>query len=121
MNPLDVQMGGTHYKSLPYQPIALIAKTDLNFIQGNIVKYVSRYKNKNGKEDLMKAVHYAQLGLELNPRNFVILGEPLIKELHDYVEKNKFDDEMSKLLMQIVYQNWLSVVVIITNIIKRYE
>lgn len=121
MNPLDVQMGGSHYKRLPYQPVVLITNLDLNFIQGNVVKYVSRYKNKNGKEDLRKAMHYAQLGQKLNPRSFVLLGEPVIKELNDYVEQNKFDTIISRLLIQVVYQNWLLVGELISNLVKKYE
>ena len=121
MNPLDVQMGGTHYKGLPYQPVVLITKLNFNFIQGNIVKYVSRYKNKNGKEDLMKALHYAQLGEELKPCSFAMVGEFLIKEIHDYVEMNNFDDTMSRLFMLVVYQDWLGLVSAIKGIIKQYD
>ena len=121
MSALDTQVGGNHYKGLPYQPVALNTKLDFNFIQGNIVKYVSRYKNKNGKQDLVKAIHYAQLGQELNPHNFTVLGDSLIKELHNYVEMNGFSEDISKLLMQVVYQDWFEVVVIITNIIKEYD
>lgn len=60
-SPLDVQVGGGHYKDLPIQPIEYIYKNNLNFLQGNIVKYATRYKDKNGKEDLEKVIHYAQL------------------------------------------------------------
>ena len=61
---LDVQVGGDHYQ-LPIQPIEYIFKNDLNFLQGNVVKYVTRYKNKNGKEDLEKVKHYIDLLIEL--------------------------------------------------------
>lgn len=65
MKATDKQVGGQHYK-LPYQPIKFIVENRLNFIQGNIVKYVSRYKGKNGLQDLEKASHYAELGQELH-------------------------------------------------------
>ena len=58
---LDVQVGGNHYKNLAIQPIEFTHKNGLNFCQGNIVKYATRYKDKNGVEDLKKVVHYAQL------------------------------------------------------------
>lgn len=66
MEPLQTQIGGNHYKKLSYQPIAFIAKLHLSFSQGCIVKYVSRYKDKNGLEDLKKAIHYCQLANKLS-------------------------------------------------------
>jgi hypothetical protein len=48
-----------HYK-LNIEPIIYITANNLNFIEGNIIKYVSRYKNKNGKEDLLKAKFYLE-------------------------------------------------------------
>ena len=60
----DQQVGGEHYQ-LPIQPIEYIHKNGLNFMEGNIVKYATRHKNKNGAEDLRKVIHYAQLLLEL--------------------------------------------------------
>lgn len=64
-NPLDVQVGGGHYKNMAIQPIEFTHKNNLNFCQGNIIKYATRYKAKNGKEDLEKVIHYAQLLIEL--------------------------------------------------------
>jgi hypothetical protein len=51
------QIGGDHYQTnIP--PIEYIESNNLNFIEGNIIKYVSRYKAKNGLEDLQKAKWY---------------------------------------------------------------
>ena len=49
-----------HY-DLTIQPIDYIIANNLNFAEGNIIKYVSRYKQKNGKEDLLKARYYLDL------------------------------------------------------------
>lgn len=57
-------VGGTHYL-LPIQPVEYIYKNNLNFLQGNVVKYITRYKDKNGKEDLEKVKHYVDLLIEL--------------------------------------------------------
>lgn len=62
---LDKQVGGSHYKDMAIQPIEFTHKNNLNFCQGNIIKYATRYKNKNGKEDLEKVIHYAQLLIQL--------------------------------------------------------
>ena len=60
----DDQVGGSHYKDMVLQPIEFILANDLGFCEGNIVKYVCRYRNKGGSEDLKKVIHYAQLLLE---------------------------------------------------------
>jgi len=63
-NALNIQVGGEHYKNSTIQPIEYIFKNDLGFCEGNVIKYVTRYKNKNGVEDLKKAKHYLELLIE---------------------------------------------------------
>ena len=65
MNALEVQMGGSHYKDKTIQPVEYIHANALGFCEGNVVKYVTRYKDKNGMEDLNKAIHCIKLLLEL--------------------------------------------------------
>lgn len=65
----EKEIGGNHYKNGNMQPLDIIAAIDLNFFQGNIVKYVTRHSKKNGLEDLKKAYHYCQLGKEYDPYN----------------------------------------------------
>ena len=60
-SPLDVQIGGEHYKSKAIQPIEYILANDLGFVEGNIVKYVTRWRDKGGIEDLKKVAHYIEL------------------------------------------------------------
>ena len=59
---LDSQVGGNHYK-LPIQPVEFIYKNKLDYLRGNVIKYVTR--KKNGAEDIRKAIHYCELLLEL--------------------------------------------------------
>lgn len=61
---LDVQVGGGHYKTLAIQPIEFIIKNNLGFCEGNVIKYITRYRLKGGTEDLEKARHYIDLLLE---------------------------------------------------------
>ena len=65
MSALDTQHGGDHYKKLKIQPIEFIYANELDFLQGNVVKYITRHKDKNGSADVRKALHYCQLILEL--------------------------------------------------------
>lgn len=60
-----IQHGGTHYKDQTIQPWDFIAQNNLGFLEGNVVKYVSRWKKKNGLEDLKKAQHYLEKLIEL--------------------------------------------------------
>ena len=60
----ETQVGGLHYKDMKIQPIEFSMKNNLNFCQGNVIKYVCRYKAKNGLEDLKKARHYIDLLIE---------------------------------------------------------
>ena len=62
---LAVQEGGGHYKDLKIQPVEFIHANDLGFMEGCVVKYVSRYKRKNGLEDLKKARHFIDLLIQL--------------------------------------------------------
>lgn len=63
-NPLKVQYGGTHYKDRAIQPIEYILANDLNFCEGCVVKYVTRWRDKGGIEDLKKAKHYIDFLIE---------------------------------------------------------
>jgi len=58
------QVGGDHYKKRAIQPIDYILENELGFCEGNIIKYVTRYKDKNGLEDLEKAQQYLDFLIE---------------------------------------------------------
>lgn len=61
----DTQVGGNHYKQQAIQPWDYIAANDLGYFEGNVIKYVSRWKDKGGVEDLRKAKHYLEKLIEL--------------------------------------------------------
>lgn len=115
MRALDEQIGGNHYKKFAYQPVQFAVDMSLNFIQGNIVKYVSRYKDKNGKQDLEKVMHYAQLGAELNPNNFCPLYN-VEDRVRKFIADNRLSDEVGDIVLAACYQNWLKVTVGIKKI-----
>jgi len=66
---LDVQVGGGHYKNMVIQPVEFITKNNLGYIEGCIIKYICRYKNKNGKQDLDKIIHFVELLKDLKYKN----------------------------------------------------
>ena len=65
-NANDVQIAGTHYKDKAIQPWDYIVANKLGYLEGNIVKYVSRWKDKGGIDDLRKARHYLDKLIEVN-------------------------------------------------------
>lgn len=62
---LSTQEGGNHYKSMAIQPVEFVTKNNIGFIEGSVIKYVCRHRNKNGVEDIRKAIHFLNLLLEL--------------------------------------------------------
>lgn len=68
MSSLNEQFGGNHYKDRPIQPIEYIHANKLNFFEGNVVKYITRWREKGGISDLEKARHYIDLLIELEAK-----------------------------------------------------
>jgi hypothetical protein len=65
MSALDKQAGGSsHYTKYKIQPVEYTIANNLSFLAGNVVKYVTRYKDKGGAEDIRKAMHYLELILQ---------------------------------------------------------
>ena len=62
--PQNKQIGGSHYRKFHIQPYEFISKNDLSFFQGCVIKYVCRYKKKNGIQDLEKIIHYCELEIK---------------------------------------------------------
>jgi len=68
MSANETQIGGTHYKEKAIEPCDFIAANNLGYFEGNIVKYLSRWRTKGGVEDLLKARHYLDKLIELQSK-----------------------------------------------------
>ncbi len=66
--PLDRQEGGNHYKSMAIQPVQFIHANGIGYFEGNVIKYVSRWRQKNGVQDLKKAIHYLELLIQMETK-----------------------------------------------------
>lgn len=64
MTVLGTQVGGSHYTDCKIQPIEYIWANNLGFSEGNIIKYVTRWRAKGGIKDLEKAKHHIALLIE---------------------------------------------------------
>lgn len=65
VSALDSQEGGSHYKGMKIQPIEYCFHNKLSYPVSNVIKYVSRYQDKNGIEDLKKAIHNIEILMEM--------------------------------------------------------
>lgn len=67
MSALTTQVGGDHYKTAKIQPVEYIEANGLPFLEGCVIKRVTRHEKPTGKgrQDIEKAIHELQLLLEL--------------------------------------------------------
>lgn len=87
----EIQVGGDHYQGYDYQPLELIEDLGLSFAEGNILKYAIRFRDKGGKEDLLKALDYAK--------------RELLKLLEQEPEKKKVDRKAIGFIVTFVSQD----------------
>jgi len=62
---LDGQVGGDYYRNMVIQPVEFITSNKIWFLEGCVIKRLCRHREKNGAEDIRKAIHELQLILEL--------------------------------------------------------
>ena len=65
---LSNQVAGDHYKKLKIQPVEFIHANNIPFIEGCIIKYASRWRDKGGVKDLEKIKHFVDLLIELESK-----------------------------------------------------
>jgi hypothetical protein len=65
MSANDHQIGGKHYAKHSIQPWDYITQNGLGYLEGNIVKYISRWRDKGGIDDLRKVMHYTEKLIEI--------------------------------------------------------
>lgn len=63
------QVGGNHYKEFAIQPVEFCYKNNIPYLEATAIKYLCRWKNKGGVEDLEKAKHYIDLLIEFENGN----------------------------------------------------
>jgi hypothetical protein len=68
VSALQQQINGAHYKELAIQPVEFIHANGIGYMEGNVIKYVTRWRSKGGIADLEKAKHYIELLIELEQK-----------------------------------------------------
>ena len=64
MSAMDRQVSGSHYKTMMIQPLEYALANDLGICEHAVVKYISRWRDKGGVDDLRKAAHYIEILIE---------------------------------------------------------
>ena len=108
MKAIESQIGGEHYKNMKFQPIQLITSLKCSFIQGCIIKYITRYKYKNGAEDIKKCINYAQLAIELNNRK--CCDPDALFQIKKYINDNQLSMLQQKILTGAIYNKYKQVI-----------
>nr|DAP38310.1 MAG TPA: nucelotide kinase [Caudoviricetes sp.] len=121
MKAIEKQIGGSHYKAMPYQPIVLIDKLELDYFSGNVLKYLCRYRQKDGIKDLEKARHYCELAKELNVIKFFPPTSDT-EEVEDFVRINEMSEEIGEIILyDLLCGKWDSAIDDINKLIEAYK
>ncbi len=114
---LEKQISGDYYRNMVMQPVEFIVKANLSFIQGCIVKYVSIYKSKNGKQDIEKAIHFAKLAIELNQQSDEFLSS--LGLAYTYCKANKLSQLQTNIIANTAKEDYYNVIRYCNQLIKQ--
>lgn len=92
-NPLSVQTGGDHYKKLKVQPVFYNWANKVPFIEGCCIKYLTRWRDKGGIEDLRKSRHLHDLLIYFETTELVLIEQEKVWELERAVSQAARDFE----------------------------
>ena len=106
MKRKNKQVGGSHYESLKIEPIELFVKYNVNWFQGEVIKYCSRFLNKNGKQDLLKAIQVCDLadslGLSIRPLFPIELDSYF---LNKYISQFEYSEVLGDIIHYLLVDN----------------
>lgn len=87
MSALDEQVSGSHYKNKVIQPVEYIYMNNIGYMEGNVIKYISRWQDKGGLNDLLKAKHYIELLIELQTKKKEIECQNEVESMFGITQK----------------------------------
>jgi len=93
------QVGGDHYKTCGIQPVDYITANDLDYLEGNVVKYITRHRVKGGRKDIEKVIHYAQM---------ILANEYNISEQRDSDEAIDWKDNNNQDISDVALRGLMS-------------
>lgn len=115
MRANNFQVGGTHYNEMDYQPWDFITDYDISYIVGLAIKYICRHRDKNGIEDLKKAIHCLEKAIECNLYD-IIIGN---SHIDSFCEQLNYEDALA--IKRICNNEFESAIVCLKLIAMRYD
>lgn len=106
MKANQVQVGGEHYKASEFQPWDLMHRYNIKFLEGCAIKYISRWRNKNGVQDLEKALHFVRKLEEVADEGYQPGGGIGPGALVAYYTANGITDFREQILISILANQW---------------
>lgn len=103
-DPFKVQVGGNHYAKYAIQPLEFIVQNKISFLEGNVIKYVVRWKDKAGLQDLEKARHYLDMLIDIEKRKQLELENKMKLEQEQYKIDFLMELQKSKANQDTKYQ-----------------
>lgn len=123
-----VQVGGTHYSQFTIEPVDLMVKLNFNWFQGEILKYVSRFRDKNGKEDLDKAMSVSVLAIYRGLNQPTLFSDDVLEKNEEYIEEyvkqflGKIDlSDLREIITSLVKNDYYRVKDIIYSMLIKYR
>lgn len=121
MRRMNKQVGGSHYENLYIEPVQFFVSMNTNWFQGEVVKYCSRFLNKNGKEDLLKAQQVCQLATQFGLNQAKLFQcedhEDFIKK---YCGQFEYSDRMELICQAILKNNYPVAHIFIEQLMDSY-
>lgn len=99
-DPNERQVGGLHYKDTVYEHWDFVCDTDQHYLIGCTTKYISRHKDKNGKQDLEKAIHY----LEKATHRGVKVDQHNLEHREKWIEFCKEQHHLEYVVLIMIYE-----------------
>ncbi len=113
MGANDIQIGGDHYKNKPYQHWDFVIDTGLHYLLACTTKYVARWREKNGIEDLRKSLHY------LNKAKENGITAPLNTTMFTLKFCNQLTSYDAHIIINIMKNNMAPAITQISNLISN--
>lgn len=121
MKRMNKQVGGSHYENLPFEPVQFFVYMNTNWFQGEVVKYCSRFLNKNGKEDLLKAQQICQLATQLGLNQAKLFQDNDSENfIQQYCNQFEYSDRMELICQAVLKNNYPVAHIFIEQLIDRY-
>lgn len=121
MKRMNKQVGGSHYENLPFEPVQFFVYMNTNWFQGEVVKYCSRFLNKNGKEDLLKAQQVCQLATQLGLNQAKLFQDNDSENfIQQYCNQFEYSDRMELICLAVLKNNYPVAHIFIEQLIDQY-